>query len=68
MFTVRSIINKLVEYNQNNISENGSTRNSKICPFIKAVEKLTKIVRINFIEFKTNKNLVTIRRVLILEQ
>lgn len=44
MFTVGSIINKLIKYNQNDISENGGERNSKICPFGNAMKKLTIVI------------------------
>lgn len=48
IFIVGSITNKLIKYNQNDISGNGRVRNSKICPFIKATRKPMKTVRVNF--------------------
>ena len=48
IFTVGSLTNKVIKYNQNDIHGNGEARNSKICPFIKAMRKPTKTVRVNF--------------------
>lgn len=42
VYHVESLINKLIKYNQNNISENDGIRNSRICPFIKAMKKTEK--------------------------
>ena len=44
LFTVGSIINELIKNNQNNISEKGGVRNSKIWSFGNTMKKLTTAV------------------------
>lgn len=49
---IGSITNKLIKYNQNDIRGNSGVRNSKVCPFIKAMREPTKTVRVNFCRLK----------------